>query len=161
MVGELRVELRPPTDLGRLYPTYKRRVDILSVGSRTARPWPLGLNVDNAVILDLDADRRLANFDLLIPRRAWRTSPGLAAPPVWRRADLAFAAETVAAKDFATPVAVAAGDHKTRVLILFGATKADARAGLPAGVRAVALSDACLALLTGQLLAGFYVTLPR
>lgn len=161
LVSELRVELRAPTEVGRLYSSYDARVDVLTVGSAAVRSWPLGLNVDSTIIFDLAADRRLANIDVVVPRRRWRTHSALGAPAVWLRADLAFEADAVAQTNFALPVSIAAADNKTRVLILFGRPRPDARAGVPDGARAVALSERCLALVRDSILVGLYVELPQ
>lgn len=154
-MGVLRVELRPATGAGRLYPRYG--ADILSLESRLRRPWAYGVNLDSLIIFDLDADRVLANVDVLLPRRRWRTARALDVPRVWKQADLIFTPETVAHKNFSLPISTAAVEHKTRVRIEFGSP-----ANTPApAVRAIALSEACLALVQDDILIGFDVTLGR
>ena len=73
----------------------------MAVESRVARPWPFGVNIDGVLVCDLDDWRVLANFDLYIPRRRWKTErAGEETPKIAPPGDLAFTPETVKTKSF-------------------------------------------------------------
>jgi len=147
MIG-LAVSIRPPTKAGRLYPRYVHSAGILAVGSEIERPWPFGLDIDGNLVLDLDDQRVLANFDLHIPMTLWQIASTTDLPPIVRPGDLVFSPEVVAQRSFSLPLHVTKIGQQ--VLIEFAAVK-------PAS--AVPLSETCCALMLGSELVGFVVTL--
>lgn len=149
------IELSPWTVHGSLYPRYDNDADILVVESRVRREWTYGINIDDAMILDIDADRILANIDLMIPRRRWKGIPLNVAPPVAprpsRKANLKFSMASIEQKSFHLPLEVKAHPGKTSIYILIGQIQPDALW--------VALSKACFAVIDENKLLGFYVSL--
>jgi hypothetical protein len=144
------VFVRSPTGSGRLYPSYDAEADILSVSSRIPREWPYGIDIDGNLVFDLDQDRILANFDLLIGHRLW--TPGEAGPwpKVARPADLGFEASAIKTKSFHLPLNVMWDQDRSFVRIILGLGHYD---------RVAALSEQCVALLDRDTLAGFLVRL--
>lgn len=154
MTCELRVEVRAPSENGRLWPRYVVDSGILVLESRVLRPWPYGVNVDNVVICDLDADRVLANVDIQAKRRVWRrVSPFPEGPTAAERGDLALSVGTIKHRFFHPPVDVRSNYDRSRVLVWFSSRRKASRA--------IELSPRCFALLHDDCLLGFYVTLPR
>lgn len=143
------VSVTPPTDRGRLYPRYDEATGILVAESRIERPWPFGVNIDGRIVFDLDDQRVLANFDLHVPRHRWKKDiQEEEFPAIARSGDLVFAAETVATKTFSLSLRVRTDSHSRQLRIEFGTD-------LPTG--AVALSAACIALLSAGELVGFVI----
>jgi hypothetical protein len=133
-----------------LYPKYDREAHVLEVESRVARPWPYGIDIDGTIIFDVDSDGVLGNFDLLIPKKLWKSSKELLArPDTTRRAGLAFTEETLKHKSFHLPLEVKSNSRRSRALIRFG-TKSCATEGIQ-------LSGKCVALVCGDELVGFWV----
>lgn len=145
----IHVDFTPPTAAGRLYPRYDVEAGIVAVESRIARPWPYGVDVDGTLICDLDEDRVLANFDLLVPVESWSEAGGLHWPIRAREVDLVFDTDTVERKSFSSPVE-AFTDPDRRLL--------DIRIGTVEPQEAWVLSEGCVALTRGDELVGFIVT---
>lgn len=150
---EIEVRLRPPSGSGRLQPRYDVEADVLEVGSAIPRGWPFGLDVRGKVILDLDRDGKLANFDLLIPRRLWHVDSNLEVPQATRQADLQFSARTLSHKSFDTPVRVVTDEARSCAVIEFGHHSAR-------NVDVIELSARCYAFVEAGALRGFFVRLP-
>lgn len=153
MESGITVELLPPTPQGRLWPRYDADADILVAESPFPREWPYGIDIDGRIIFDIDKQRRLANFDLHIPRRLWKVRQGVGPPTRAREHDIMFTTETLNEKSFSIDLEVTTNSERTEARILFGE-----RPALEA-VQAVKLSDQCFAYVDGGRLAGFYVSL--
>lgn len=145
------VELSAPTQAGRLFPKYDNEADLLEVCSRVPRPWPFGVNADSLVIFDIDSDRTLANFDLIIPKRYWPVAKPDERPQVSRKADLVFTKETLEHKNFLLSVYVKTNNDRSLLTIRFGEAEGKAQA--------VELSEACIALVESNRLVGFFLIL--
>lgn len=116
----IRVMPRQPTVRGRLYPRYDRDAGILIAESRVPREWPYGVNVDGNLIMDIDADRILANFDLHIPAHRWKVST---LPTMRHRegdADLEFLPETIETQSYDLGMSVTTNHTRSLVFIAFG-----------------------------------------
>lgn len=148
---EIRVRLRTPTALGRLYPRYDTEANLLEVGSAIPRDWPYGVDIDGALIFDIDDDRILANFDLLIRKELWKVNPLPNRPEPLREADIEFLDETIRHKSFNMPLKVQTDRNGSYVYIIFGKSK-------NSGVW-IALSEYCMALISDSCLSGFFVIL--
>jgi hypothetical protein len=153
MMDAIRVGLKVPTERGRLYPRYDPEANLLEVGTNLPRKCPFGVDVDGSVIFDIDENRILANFDLLIPRSLWEVVRFLPAYSPARSADLEFSEETLRIKSFHLPLAVHTTEDRMQAQILLGPTSN--------ALVVVGLSDSCLALLNGDRLVGFRVSLKR
>lgn len=152
MQPEIEVLLRPASGSGRLRPRYDEEADLLEVSSAAPRPWPFGVDVRGKLIIDLDRDAVLTNFDLLIPRRLWRPSKTLNDPKPVRKADLQFSPETLTHKSFDKPVRVATNEERSCILIDFGQDPV-------AAGDVVELSSQCFAFVEKRALRGFFVRL--
>jgi hypothetical protein len=144
---EIRVTLSPPTQRGRLFPRYVVDSNVLAVGSRIQGVWPFGVNVDNAVVFDLDEERTLANFDVHWSRSRWPRKELDPRPAPTAVADLRFSESTCRQKFFDLPVSLEANKSRSRVVIRLGPVQ------VPEDV--VELSRTCLALLRKDTLLGF------
>src|SRR5205823_1991383 len=120
MSQRIRVRIRPPSGSGRLRARYDTEANVLEVSSGARRPWPFGVDIDGRVIFDLDRDRILAYFDLLIPRRLWKIEAALSPPPNARAGDLQFSQEATEIKSFHIPISVASGSGRECARIQFG-----------------------------------------
>src|SRR3954454_24861195 len=105
-MSEITVEVGPPYSDGGLVPRYDTESDILAVGSPSSRPWPFGVDVDGHVILDIDADRVLANFDLHIGAQLWEQDSDIAWPTSGRDGPLVFTEDALRIKSFSLPLRV-------------------------------------------------------
>lgn len=138
------------TEAGRLYPRYDDESGIVAVESRVARDWPYGIDVGGSLICDLDTDHVLANFDLHIPRQHWSRGESVRWPNAQQAGNLVFQEATVRTKSFdATVEAIA--DPALRLL--------EIRIGDMEPHEAWALSETCVALASGDELAGFVLKL--
>jgi hypothetical protein len=147
-VNAIRVDIRPPTTAGRLYPRYDAESRILAVESSVQREWPFGIDIDGVLVFDLDEQHCLANVDLHVPKNRWVRDLGAEVTLISRPGDLIFLPEALAQKSFNLPIRVRTNKQAQRIRIEIGATKAD---------RAIALSESCAALLAGNNLAGFVI----
>lgn len=150
-MDEIHVQLLPPTERGRLYPQYHNAIKILNARSPIERKWPYGINIDGLLILDIDSDRILANFELLLPMSKWKSAKLPAIPQASRRADLQIGLDSIAHKYFDLPIVVEGYDSKAYATIAFGEGE-----GKPEWI---ALSKQCLAQVDGDRLLGFFVDL--
>lgn len=148
---EIRVELSRPTARGRLYPRYNNEADLLEVGSSVPREWTYGIDIDGTVIFDIDADRILANFDLLIPKRLWEVTSIPLNPHSSRQVDLRISEGSITHKSFHLPLTVMTNHSRSCAYILFGTTESS--------TSWITLSDSCLALVLQDRLRGFFVKL--
>jgi hypothetical protein len=147
-VSGIVVSVKPPSDAGRLYPRYDEESGILALESRVKRAWPFGIDVDGALVFDLDDQRILANFDLHVPMNRWKRDLEENTPRIAPAADLEFAQQTVAQKSFHLPLRLSCDSKAKRLRIELGTAKPD---------RAVALSASCIALLANHELVGFLI----
>lgn len=150
MTNELHVSLRSRTcrENGFL-PRYDDDAGVIEVTSDSAREWQYGINVGAAVVFDLDADRVMLNFDVLIPKKRWKLRLDPGKPEYAREADLQFDQDTLRAKSFSLPVIVSSDSARRHVLIAFGELAPDATP--------TALSDRCFAFIERGVLLGFYL----
>lgn len=145
------IELRHPTERGRLYPRYVEGAGILAVQSSVTRPWPYGINIDGMMVLDIDEDRVLANVDLHLRRSLWRVEKTLERRVPSRKADIAISEESIRQKSLSLPVKVVSDAARRCVAISFPESLNSADA--------VELSPGCLALVRGDELLGFQIDL--
>lgn len=148
----IKVDIRRPTEAGRLYPYYDSESDILVLESQFERDWCYGVDVDGSIVFDLDSDRVLANCDLNIPMGLWARDLELVWPMEIRSGDIAFSKDTIAEKSFNVPITVQLGhsDRYARISI-----------GEAAPNNLIALSELCIALLARDELVGFLIQLDQ
>ncbi len=134
-----------------LLPRYDNETNILEVGNPNIREWPYGVDIDGNIIFDLDKNRKLANFDLLIPMSMWKNKENIIFPKTNKKYDLVFDQSTLKAKSFNLPLSVCSTENNNLVLIRFNEKDRNDEI--------VKLSDFCVAILSGGTLAGFYIEL--
>jgi hypothetical protein len=147
----LTVRLAAPTVAGRLWPRYDPEVSILAAESRVVRPWPVGVNVDNLVILDLDDSGVVANVDVMVDRSHWMVDDSAIWPSVGPSpADLSVDLLSIGEGFLEQPVVVLTNAATTTIRVQIGERP---------GELAASLSDDCLALFDGGTLSGFLLRL--
>ena len=128
-----------------LKPVYDSESDILAVGSDVQREWLYGIDIDGTVVFDLDAARRLANFDVLVGRRLWERGSTRAWPSQSPVGTLVFSQEAIARKSFSMPIRCVYDEERRILSVTFGKDPVDE----------LEMSQGCLALLAGSELVGF------
>ncbi len=154
VVEMIRVSIRNPSNAGRLYP---RLVNMgkdrwLVVESRIPRAAPYGLDIDATVACDIDADRVLMNVDLQAGMRRWHVAPLYQRPPIKQYADLGFTEATLRQGSFPIPVSIRTDAERSYALVTWGSATGE--------LEAVGLSEHCLALVSKDILRGFYIDVP-
>jgi hypothetical protein len=145
------VIIKPATEAGRLYPLYKNSAGILTLESSVPRASPHGINIDGTVILDFDENRILSGVELIAPMSAWKGKLAVV-QPTGRPGDVCLADGLTGSVDCDGPVVVSKDVQRDMARISFGGIGYD---------RAVALSDRASALLSDDLLTGFWFSFAR
>ncbi|WP_161668826.1 hypothetical protein [Kallotenue papyrolyticum] len=148
---DIRIQLQNPTDRGRLYPRYDAEADLLEVTSAVPGEWSYGVDIDGAIIFDLDADQILTNVDVLISKRYWEVIVPVTVPQATREASIRFLEDTIRHKSFNIPVVVQTDPLRSHTYILLGGPE---KIGTW-----IALSNRCLALVKEDCLKGFFIIL--
>lgn len=142
----IRVLVSPPSPMGALKSRYDGQSGILSAESCVTRAWPFGINIDSALVFDIDAQGILANLDLLIPKRLWVPGDVCVSKDIERRGDALIAKKSLDVKSFNSPVKVKF--NSSLVFIEIGFNKHDT---------VLRLSDTCSLLLYEDYLAGIII----
>lgn len=147
----IQVMVTEASESSRLYPRYAEQSDFLEVMSRVSRPWPNGLNLNGGeIIFDIDTDRLLANFDLMIPKSEWRVAGPPQRPRSNRQGGLVFSAETIEQNNIDNcRIEVTTDAQRSYAAITFGADQHQ--------IEAIELSESCIALVAGDQLCGFFI----
>lgn len=148
---DIEVLIHDPCPAGRLIPRYDTEAKVLEVGSGAGGAWVYGVNVGAEIVFDLNQERILVNFDLLIARRLWRIAPLLALPRPCQQAALVFTERTLRHKSFGLPVTVTTDARHSYAMI--------ALRRMTSGMLWVELSPQCLAAIRDTTLYGFFVRL--
>lgn len=144
--------LRKPTRHNRIFPHYDREADILSVSTHERVDWPYGVDIDGNIVFDLNKDKILVNFDLLIGRQRWKRMPlHWQWPAQAKEMDLGFSDTTICKKSFSLPIQVFTDQRTKNLTIQFDKS--------PDHGIAVRLSNACAAFLHKDRLLGFFIRL--
>lgn len=114
--------------------------------SRVERPWPFGVDIDGTVIFDLDADRRLAGIEMLIPADRWTEGIGPLFSQFPPAGDLLFTQETVLVKSFSRPIRVTRDTAQNLIHVQIDSHRT---------TQLVALSNACVAHVSESTLVAF------
>ena len=146
---EIRIVLRRPAPLYELYPRYDKGADLLEVGSVKSRDWPFGIDIDGNLIFDIDENRIIANFDLLIRKSLWKVSSILQPPKANKRACIEVSQEAINHKSFNLPLEVTTNETKSIVCIMFGRIETNGTW--------IVLSRQCLAYVVKDYLKGFFI----
>jgi hypothetical protein len=146
----IKVLVGQPVPSAALEPRYDTEADVLVAESPVVSEWPFGVDIDGALVFDLDAHYMLVNFDLHIGRQRWLQDLSDSWRVPAREGSLWFTAEAVAIKSFALPLRVRTDRSRAQVQVEIGA-------GAPSAE--VALSARCVALLHHDELAGFRISL--
>jgi hypothetical protein len=148
----IQIEVHSPVRGVLLSPHYDADADILSVTSGSQIDWPYGIDIDGNLVFDLDAQRRLVNFDLHIPRRLWSRAKLKEWPRSSIAGNLAFSKQAIDQKSFNTPINVMHDKEQGILSIGIGSEQRD---------RVIEISKSCIALLHQSELVGFLVKLPN
>jgi hypothetical protein len=146
----IRVEVRPPTERGRLHVRRAAGARILMLESALDRPLAGHVDVDAALVFDYDEERLLINVEFLFPPRSWIAGLNQTWDDAAPAGDIAFTGEWLDHRGDAQRVQGRVNRDAGLLRIEIGARYADRR---------VKLSDDCLALLKGNELVGFLVRL--
>lgn len=150
-MSTIHVEILAQTAENKLYPQYDQEAQILEVSSKSQRSWSYGVDIDGTIVFDLDTNRVLVNFDLLISKKLWRVVPNLELRTSARKGMLSFSMASIKHKSFHLPITVLTNKSQSEVLIRFGETKS--------GTTAISLSEKCIALVSADVLVGFFVSI--
>jgi hypothetical protein len=136
---------------GELFPRYVTDSHVLAVESKESRPWRYSIDVNGALVFDLDEQRVLASFELMARKEAWKRAGLIPKPKIDVSGCLQFATETVETRSFPLLGVSAESDSaQESVYIRLGDDDSyDA---------AIALSQDCTALLSGSVLRGFVIS---
>jgi hypothetical protein len=146
-MNSILVSIGAPAEGSRLCPQYDESADILAVTSDSAADWVYGVDIDGNVVFDLDAGRRLANFDLHIGKRLWSRGsvrPWPEKPPP--AGTIIFSNETIEQKSLNMLLRLVYDPVHRALDVRFGTTEPTAE---------LELSRDCIALLAGSELVGF------
>jgi hypothetical protein len=145
------VIIGPATDAGRLFPSYKNSIGILTLETGLPKTCPHGVSIDGMVILDFDESRTLVGVELIAPMSAWKGKMAVA-QPLGRPGDICLGNGLSGSASYDWPVVVSKDVQRDMARISFGDTDFN---------RAVALSDSASALLKNDCLTGFWFSFAR
>ncbi|MEM4725184.1 MAG: hypothetical protein QXP01_09250 [Candidatus Hadarchaeum sp.] len=151
---KLNVQITPHCLEGSLLPRYVDEADYIVMDSPVKQPWPLGVNIDNLVILDFNPDAILASVEILTPRKLWKRRVVSVFPEHEQEGSIRFLATRGLGSYFLLPpqfTVYSSLDERVGV-VLFGELD-----GETVGVR---LSAGCLALVCLGNLVGFIFDMP-
>lgn len=149
-MGSTSVRVENATQAGRLYPDYNASSGILTLANPQVGQCPLGLNIDDLVIIDADSNGLVRQIEVLIPRRKWvvrELSPRRSAP----EGDLYLADDSRDAWD-GSPVVAWVSAPGDRMELQIGEPS-------PHAAEAVSLSPSVVALIRNTHLVGLQVDL--
>ncbi|HZF95104.1 MAG TPA: hypothetical protein VEZ20_09555 [Allosphingosinicella sp.] len=140
----LELEFAEATKEGRLHAKFVRECQWLLLSSPFKRSLPHGINVDALIILDFDAEKRLAKVEILEARRHWHKKL------CWPLSEKVIEAD-LKIVDCSKP------DRLIELAIWIGAEgkRVDVRIGSGSPDRLVRLSDSVLAVMDRKRLIGF------
>jgi hypothetical protein len=153
----LDVDLRQPSPGRPLLPRYDAESELIVVERPVRLRSRHQVNVDDVLIFDVAENGLIVDFDLMIKMRLWRVrEPWPPRPRATRRADLGFAAETIARKFFNATVIpwIVPETNQQRTAVRFVIH--------PEGphTEPIELSERCIALVNEGRLVGFHLELP-
>ncbi len=147
----IKVKKEKSMGISNLLPRYDQESNILEVGNPNVREWPYGIDIDGNIVFDLDKQRKLVNFDLLIPMDLWKKKENIIHPKSDKKYDLVFDQSTIEVKSFNLPLSVFSTKRNRKILIRFNKESRNEEL--------IKLSDSCMAILSGTTLSGFYIKL--
>lgn len=130
-----------------LQPNYNKEADILEFTSDVNRDWKYGIDINGNIIIDIDADFKIANCDLLIPKKLWKKTEELSLNILSKNknnVDISFRKSTIDFKSFNLEIDVFSLKNKLYVLL-----------NNPINVNINKLSDKCDILSLDNELKGF------
>ncbi len=123
----------------------------LDLVSEPSRSWPYGVNVDNLMILDFDADAILSHVEILIPVARWHVEDPFPALPRTRQSADVRLAQPSRHAFITSQVLGRTNTDRSSAIITFGLLRNESKA--------VELSSLCHALIEEDYLIGFAVCL--
>lgn len=160
-VAVVEAALTPPTELGRLFPTYYRDVDLIFLKGRVERPMAHTINLVSHVFLGTDEDGVLGRVGILASRGYWTVDATLRSwTDVYPHALTPRSGNVTLA-----PSAIAHGSYGEDELSLRVITDPERRSALITfdrpgeQVQPVALSARVFAFLSDSRLIGFFTPL--
>lgn len=136
-----------------LKPHYDNESGVLEITSDYRRDWIYGIDIDGNVIIDIDKSYKIANVDLLVPKKLWEVSsefPCFAESKTF--IDLLFDLEMIRYKSFNLPMKILCNMKKDQVMILIDSIN---NSTIKYG-----LSNNCYVLINDETkLCGFLITL--
>jgi hypothetical protein len=153
-IDKVEVTITAPCVEGALYPHYDTETDYVTLGSIVPQQWPFGVNIDNLIILDFNAQRILASVEILVPRELWSNDNLLALSQERYEGALILANRWSKTNNIMIPstFALYTTMNEEKGVVLFGDVST------PTLVR---LSAECKAIVEGISLVGFLFDLPK
>ncbi len=169
---EILVQLREPTDMGRMYYTRSYKDQLIYIKSHIPRQMEYAISVgDGPIILMFDKNRILINVEFNYPRHAWKIESPYELPNPSLSADIEFTKIQSKSGKVLSPhivkhghsfkhyvvndmdLSVYTNEQYQYAKILFDTQQTEATW--------VELSDHCLTLVSNNCLKGFYINLTK
>jgi hypothetical protein len=152
-MDDIRVNLLNSTKHGRLYyqpnPEIEPFVLFLQNGLKTKRTY--SINIDSAIILDINENQVLQGAEFIIHRKVWKIDPTFELPHPEIEADIQIA-NLLNRDEIMETTIRSITDEKYRYVFFGWETENSEK-------KWVALSKQCYALISGTSLAGFFINL--
>lgn len=146
-MNKIEIDFKDFTGSCMLIPNYNVEAEILEFTSSINRKWEYGIDCNGNLIIDIDSDFKIANCDLLIPKKLWKKSEALPLNIISKNKDyidLSFRKSTIKYKSFNIAIDVFIFKDKLYVLL-----------DNPTNVNINKLSDKCDVLSFDNELKGF------
>ncbi len=152
-MNDIQVKLLRPTEYGRLY--YRRNPEIepfvLFLHNNFSIKRNYSINIDSAIILDINENQILQGAEFIIHRKVWLNDPRLEPPPKKVVADIEIINLSDRNELLEAPVRAITDGANHYVFFSWGSENNDKKW--------VSLSDKCYALISGTVLTGFFIFL--
>ena len=149
----IEVDLMRPTEYGRLYyqPNAEIEPFVLFVQNGLKIKRTCSINIDSAIILDLNENQIIQAIEFVIHKKVWKIDPKLTPPHPEIEADIRVINISNRYESIETPVRSFTNEKYQYVFFDWGREDNDKKW--------VYLSEQCCALVTDKSLVGFFISL--
>lgn len=152
-MNTIQVDLLSPTAFGRLYYQCNQEIEpfVLFVENGQNIKRAFSINIDSAIILDLNKNRIIQAVEFVIHRKVWQINPELMPPHPEIEADIQVINLTSQNEVIEMPIRSFTNENYRYVLFDWGTQDIENKW--------VCLSKQCYALISGTSLVGFFINL--